>query len=190
MSKIKELALAEAIPLMATMSQKIERLDKEIRSLAIVSFEKGDKYDREEPAKEISELLAEMGRLQSDLRTLKAKVSAANRSFLVALGDGEEVSLEEALLLVKDWRGQLPLLRYLAQLPDKPRAMPDYYRSGSMYQIAAGDPKHYRSLADRLERQANRLSVLIDRANLEASISIDPESEFDPDTYLGVGGEE
>ena len=172
------LTLAEAIPLMASMAQHVQRLEAGIREKAIVRFEKGESYTQDCASVEAD--LAEISKAKAGIRILKTKVSEANRAVTVEIGNGERVSLEYALLLVKDMRREVEMLRMLAALPDKPRAV------SSLYEVAACDPEKMRKRADQLERRANRLSVLIDKANMESLVEVDTGTEFDLSPYMDL----
>ena len=170
------LTLAEAIPLMASMAQHVQRLEAGIREKAIVRFEKGESYTQDCASVEAD--LAEISKA-------KAGWDSQDRVSRRTVRYGRNRKRRAGFLGVRpaarqDVRREVEMLRMLAALPDKPRAL------SSLYEVTACDPEKMRKRADQLERRANRLSVLIDKANMESLVEVDTGTEFDLSPYMDL----
>lgn len=162
-------ALAEAIPLMAQMEKTIYDLRMQINESATLHIEKGE---TPEPEQDVHELIDELHRVQNDLLKLRLLCAQANQNTLVDYYDefGNQLTLAEALLLVKQMRETLSLYKSLALRPAKPVRL---RLSSDLFEVASFDPSIFKKKARSLERKVNRLSAEIDRANFNTTIEYD-----------------
>lgn len=168
--------LAEVIPLMAQMEKTAASLRSQIQECSVVLVEKGGVP---EPDQDVHALIDELDRISDHLRTLRLLCAKANQSTLIDYYDesGKQLTLAEALLLVKQLRSKLSLYQELALKPARPVRRP---WGGEMFEVATFDPAVFRKQARSLERKVNRLSAEIDRANFTTMIEVDVSDYIDP----------
>lgn len=170
----KKIPLAEGVKLKSILSRKIRELIYEIDLVSHVIVEKG-----EEPKtsnRKISEIEEELAQVRKDARTLDKLIYRANIDNTITF-KGEEMPIVEAIELATQLRADAERCKELGQ-SEKEAIYESGSDSGIFYRVALFDPEEYRKRAIELEKEAHRLSNLINAKNYQVEI------EFDDSNYV------
>ena len=157
------ITLAEALPLKKQISKSLQDKMRERNNNAFVEFEKdGDTV--ENPAKSFKDLTAELEEIRLDYRKMDFLMDQANINCKLDW-EGQSISIKEAIEFSKQIRGEASQLKSLSY--SKPmEKVASYHREGPVtYKKALFKPKELADEALRLEKKANRLSMLIEKTN-------------------------
>ena len=166
--------LAEAVKLKSILQKKFTELFNERRRVAFITVEKGTEAKREGRTIETVEQELEVVRL--DIRTLDRLVYEANSGNTITFLD-EELTLVEAIELAKQLRYEAMEVRDLSY-NEQEQLEYGFGEHVQMVRVALFNPEAYRQKADELERQAHKLSNLINAKNYEVKL------DFDDSNYM------
>jgi hypothetical protein len=158
--------LAEVLPIRASMGKRLQELEEERMQNSTVTTPKGEIVVF--PDRTVDQITEEINELRADIRELDFAILEANMNNRVEW-DGEEITIMQAISIVKDMRSELKEIRRLARTQ---KEVVERWGDSAVTR-ATFDPEAYRKKAERLERQANKLSSMIDRANFDVMIDID-----------------
>ena len=157
------ITLAEALPLKKQISKILQDKIRERNDNAFLEYEKdGEKV--EEPAKSFKELTSELEEVRLDYRKMDFLMDQANINCKLDW-EGNSLSIKEAIELSKQIRGEAIQLKSLSY--SKPIEKVVSYRNEgpATYKKALFKPEELVDDALRLEKKANRLSMLIEKTN-------------------------
>lgn len=159
-----KVTLAQALPLRSTISKRIQDLLQERKKVAVVEAEKGEQY--EAPVRKMEEVTEELRQAREDFRRLDVLVTAENLKATIQW-DGKDISITEALELAKQTRGEAHEHKEFGNRNKKERKHSGGWGSNDSNIIlhAQYDPENYRKSAQKLQREADRLSFEIERKN-------------------------
>ena len=163
------IALAEAVKLKSILNKKQAQLALERQRLAFITVEKGTVAEREGRTMQIVE--QELQRVRHDIRLLDRLVYEANIQNTVQFEE-QKLTLVEAIEYAKQLRLEAIEASYFSQ-HEKEQMEHNYGESVAMVRVALFNPEEYRLRADLLERQAHKLSNLINAKNYQVQIAFD-----------------
>lgn len=178
-----KLSLHEAVPLLSQLKKDLLELRSERRKKAIITYPHGH-YDGINA--DVSQLSDRIESLRWSIHVLRSKIARANQENYVDFKYGEEENLTilDAINYARDLRREIEELEYLASCPERPRVSRGVYGGEALFERASFDVNKIRSTLASRRREANKLSVEIDKANFNTYIEIDVNKEFDPREYL------
>ena len=165
--------LAEAVKLKSVIMKKIQERTFAVNQLTHVIIEKGEQPKRPDYTLEMLE--AELKQLRYDSRKLDSLIYRANIENVIVFKD-EEMPIVEAIELASQLRAEAALCKSLGS--EEKEAF--YHNSGEaiLYRVALYDPMTYRNRANELEKEAHRLSNLINAKNYQVEIEFDDSNYF------------
>lgn len=172
--KMKKIPLAEGVKLKGVLTKKISELTSEIQSVSKAIVEKGQ--TPKPSGRSLSEVEAELAQVRKDSRTLDRLIYRANIDNTVNF-KGEELPIVEAIELATQLRAEAALCKDMSR-SEKERL---YHSTGDnviFYQVTLYDPEEYRKRANELEKEAHRLSNLINAKNYQVEIEFDDSKYF------------
>lgn len=172
MSTIK---MAEAVKLQDTLDKKINELIRERNQNATQEIDKGEQADT--PARSVDVISDELTTVRGHLRELKDTMRKSNITKGV-VWNGDNVSLIYALDLVKDIRTEASEATALGNRKKNERKNAGFGQTAATFQIALYEPTEYRERGQKLLRLADKLSMLIQEANLKTEITVPFAGEY------------
>ncbi len=172
--KMKKIPLAEAVKLKSILTKKIAELTNEIQSVSRVVIEKGQ--TPKPSGRLLTEVEAELSRVRKDSRTLDRLIYRANIDNTITFKE-EQLPIVEAIELASQLRAESALYKEMSKA-EKERL---YHSTGEnviFYQVTLYDPAEYRVRANELEKEAHRLSNLINAKNYQVEIEFDDSNYF------------
>lgn len=166
--------LAEAVKLKSVLAKKVQELIDELHHSAFVTVEKGQTPKTSNRAMPIIE--AELAQIRLDTRTLDRLVYEANIQNKVAF-KGEQLALVEAIELATQLRAETELCKRFS-MHEKETVRMGYGDNSMLYEIAMYEPAEYRERAATLEKDAHKLSNLINAKNYSVEIKFDDSRYF------------
>ncbi|MBD8035033.1 MULTISPECIES: DIP1984 family protein [Solibacillus] len=165
--------LAEAVKLKSVIMKKIQERTFAVNQLTHVIIEKGEQPKRPDYTLEMLE--AELKQLRYDSRKLDSLIYRANIENVIVFKD-EEMPIVEAIELASQLRAEAALCKSLGS--EEKEAF--YHNSGEaiLYRVALYDPMTYRNRANELEKEAHRLSNLINAKNYQVEIEFNDSNYF------------
>jgi len=163
------ISLAEAVKLKSILQSRYSELLIERARVAFIVVEKGIEAKREGRTMVVVE--QELDVVRKDIRTLDRLVYEANVQNTVTF-QGEELTLVEAIELAKQLRAEVNAIKHFAA-SEKEDMQYGYGDNVAMVKVALFEPEHYRQKAQELERQAHKLSNLVNAKNYEVQINFD-----------------
>ncbi|MBY0146967.1 DIP1984 family protein [Neobacillus niacini] len=171
MSKI---SLAEAVKLKSVLSKRIHELEEEMDRVAFVEIEKGSKLPKQ--IRTLSDVEHEMEEIRNDFRLLDKLMYQANYENKIVFNN-EPLTIVEAIELATQLRAKARKYKEYGA-SQKEEYLPSYGEMISLVKVAAFDPEAYRLKGIEVERQANRLSNLINAKNYSIELEFDSEKYF------------
>jgi len=165
--------LAEAVKLKSIITKRIQERTIQVHSLTHAIIEKGEQPKTPDYTLEMLE--AELKELRYDSRKLDALIYRANIDNTIVFKD-EEMPIVEAIELASQLRAEAQFCKNLGS--EEKEAF--YHNSGDaiLYRVALYDPMTYRNRANELEKEAHRLSNLINAKNYQVEIEFDDSNYF------------
>jgi CRISPR/Cas system CMR subunit Cmr4 (Cas7 group RAMP superfamily) len=171
MSKI---SLAEAVKLKSVLSKRIHELEEEMDRVAFMEIEKGSKLPKQ--IRTLSDVEHEMEEIRKDFRLLDKLMYQANYENKIVFNN-ETLTIVEAIELATQLRAKARKYKEYGA-SQKEEYLPSYGEMISLMKVAAFDPEAYRLKGIEVERQANRLSNLINAKNYSIELDFDSEKYF------------
>ncbi|MEB2301383.1 hypothetical protein LAV72_17330 [Lysinibacillus xylanilyticus] len=166
--------LAEAVKLKSILAKKVQELVNELHRSAFVTVEKGQAPKTSNRAMTVIE--AELAQVRLDVRTLDRLVYEANIKSSVDF-KGEKLALVEAIELATQLRADAELCKQFS-MHEKESVRMGYGENTMLYEIAMYEPDEYRERAIKLEKDAHKLSNLINAKNYSVEINFDDSRYF------------
>ena len=166
--------LAEAVKLKSVLAKKVQELIGELHRSAFVTVEKGQTPKTSNRPMIIIE--AELAQVRLDMRTLDRLVYEANIQNKVAF-KGNELALVEAIELATQLRAEAELCKQFS-MHEKETVRMGYGDNSMLYEIAMYEPEEYRERAATLEKEAHKLSNLINAKNYSIEINFNDSRYF------------
>lgn len=166
--------LAEAVKLKSILAKKVQELVSELHRSAFVTIEKGQAPKTSNRAMKVIE--AELAQVRLDMRTLDRLVYEANIKNSVDF-KGEKLALVEAIELATQLRADAELCKQFS-MHEKESVRMGYGENTMLYEIAMYEPDEYRERAITLEKDAHKLSNLINAKNYSVEINFDDSQYF------------
>ncbi|MGE7692168.1 hypothetical protein ACQKMI_23690 [Lysinibacillus sp. NPDC097214] len=166
--------LAEAVKLKSILAKKVQDLVNELHRSAFVTVEKGQAPKTSNRAMTVIE--AELAQVRLDVRTLDRLVYEANIKSSVDF-KGEKLALVEAIELATQLRADAELCKQFS-MHEKESVRMGYGENTMLYEIAMYEPDEYRERAIKLEKDAHKLSNLINAKNYSVEINFDDSRYF------------
>lgn len=172
---ILKITVAEARLLKNAVRDKLHDLINERNKVAFVEFEKGEEYTPHN--RKFKDVTKEIQKVREHYRTVKERIAEANLQNTIEW-KGEKISIVEALELVKQLRSEANSLRMFGKSQQVERITRGAFDSTIFYKKALFDPPSVKKQADKILKDANRLSILIDKANFKAVVEFDFVDEY------------
>jgi hypothetical protein len=168
---MSNISLAEAVKLKSTLLKRVHELEEEILRVAFTIIEK-DTVPEVGP-RTVSVVDNEMTETRKDIRMLDKLIYEANVSNSVTFRENV-FTIVEAIELATQMRAQA---RIYKQLGATEKQTVQYgYGDGTTYvQVALFNPEEYRLHALQYEKDANKLSGLINAKNYLITLNFDDE---------------
>ncbi|MFJ7952214.1 hypothetical protein ACIQZG_11890 [Lysinibacillus sp. NPDC096418] len=166
--------LAEAVKLKSVLAKKVQELISELHRSAFVTIEKGQTPKTSNRL--MTTIEADLAQVRLDIRTLDRLVYEANIQNTVAF-KGEHLALVEAIELATQLRAEAELCKHFST-HEKETVRMGYGDSTMLYEIALYEPEDYRERAATLEKEAHKLSNLINAKNYSVEIAFDDSRYF------------
>jgi len=171
MSKI---SLAEAVKLKSLLSKRIHELEEEMDRVAFIEIEKGSKVPKQ--VRTILDVEQELEEVRKDFRLLDKLMYQANIKYEIAFND-ESLTIVEAIELATQLRAKVRKYKEYGSA-QKEEYSYSYGEGVSLIKVAMFEPETYRLKGLEIERQANRLSNLINAKNYAIELDFDSEKYF------------
>lgn len=168
------ITLAEAVKLKSILTNRIQELEEEIRRVAFATVEKG--ATPELSARTLPIVQDELETVRLDTRTLDRLMYRANIDHFIEF-QGEELPIVEAIEFATQLRAKARLYKELSMSP-KEEIQYGYAETTTVYRIALFDPEQYRQKALQIEKDAHKLSNLINAKNYSISLNFNDENYF------------
>lgn len=166
--------LAEAVKLKSVLAKKVHELIAELHRSAFVTVEKGQAPKTSNRA--MTTIEAELAQVRSDVRTLDRLVYEANIQNKVDY-KGNKLALVEAIEFATQLRAEAELCKDFST-HEKETVRMGYGDNTMLYEIAMYEPEEYRERAATLEKDAHKLSNLINARNYSVEINFDDSRYF------------
>ncbi|WP_426448987.1 hypothetical protein ACP26L_29895 [Paenibacillus sp. S-38] len=173
------ITIAEALSVRAAITRRLHHLMQERMQNSKVIIEKGEQA--EYPSRTVDMITEEIERTAADYRTLDVLIAKANISHTIRWND-LDLTVLEAIELAKQTRSELSMLASLGAAKKMERHVS---RGGSgdgakpLFTVALYDPEAYSRAAQKKEREAVKLSSLIEQSNHTHKLP------FDASAYMG-----
>jgi hypothetical protein len=171
---LNKLSLAEAVKLKSVLSKRIHELEEEMNRVAFVEIEKGSPLPKQ--PRTLSDVEKEMESVRKDFRLLDKLMYQANIENEIVFQD-ESLAIVEAIELATQLRAKARKYKEFGSAPKEVSPYP-YGETVSFIRVATFDPEAYRLKGIEIERQANRLSNLINAKNYSIELDFDSEKYF------------
>ncbi|MBP0725361.1 hypothetical protein J5Y03_09190 [Bacillus sp. RG28] len=171
MSKI---SLAEAVKLKSLLSKRIHELEEEMDRVAFIEIEKGSKVPKQ--VRTILDVEQELEEVRKDFRLLDKLMYQANIENEITFND-ESLTIVEAIELATQLRAKARKFKEYGSA-QKEEYSYSYGEGVSLIKVAMFEPETYRLKGLEIERQANRLSNLINAKNYAIELDFDSEKYF------------
>ncbi|WP_320939593.1 hypothetical protein, partial [Lysinibacillus capsici] len=149
-------------------------LVNELHRSAFVTVEKGQAPKTSNRALPLIE--ADLAQVRLDTRTLDRLVYEANIQNTVDF-KGQKLALVEAIELATQLRAEADLCKDFS-MREKESVRFGYGENTMLYEIALYEPDEYRERATKLEKDAHKLSNLINSKNYSIQINFDDSRYF------------
>ncbi|GAB0170659.1 DIP1984 family protein [Lysinibacillus sp. CTST325] len=166
--------LAEAVKLKSILAKKVQELVGELHRSAFVTVEKGQSPKTSNRSMKVIE--AELAQVRLDVRTLDRLVYEANIKNTVDF-KGDKLALVEAIEFATQLRADAELCKQFS-MHEKESVRMGYGENTMLYEIAMYEPDEYRERAIILEKDAHKLSNLINAKNYSVEINFDDSRYF------------
>lgn len=170
MNKISQ---AEAVKLKSVLSKRIHELEAEMSRVAFVQIEAGKAMPKQK--RTMIEVEKEIEEVRHDYRLLDKLMYRANIDHEIHF-ENMNIPIVEAIELATQFRAKARKFKEFASAEKEEYVYS--YENVQLMKVATFEPEDYRLKAIECERQANRLSNMINSKNYQIQI------EFDSDKYF------
>ncbi|WP_042350533.1 hypothetical protein [Bacillus massiliigorillae] len=169
-----KLSLAEAVKLKSVLNKRIHELEFEMNRVGFVEVEKGKKLPKQ--ARTLIQVETELEEIRYDFRLLDKLMYKANIENEIQYNN-ESLAIVEAIELAAQLRAKARKYKELGEAT-KEEYPYSYDDNFTIIKMATFEPEEYRIKALEIERQANRLSNLINSKNYSVELDFDSEKYF------------
>lgn len=169
-----KITLAEAVKLKSILTKQIHELEDEIRRVAFATVERGEKV--ESGVRTVTVVEKELDEIRKDARQLDKLMYRANIDNEITYKD-ETLAIVEAIELATQLRAKSRLFKDLGTA-NKEEIQYGYSDNTIVYRVALFEPEDYRLQAMQLEKDAHKLSNLINAKNYSIKLDFDDEKYF------------
>ncbi|MCZ8519266.1 MULTISPECIES: hypothetical protein [Paenibacillus] len=173
------ITMAEALSVRAAISRRMQSLMQERMMNSTTVIEKGEQA--EYPTRTVDLITEELEKTAADYRTLDVLIAKANITHTIRWND-RDLTVLEAIELAKQTRAEINMLIPLGSNKKIERHMPRGGHGDSsrtLFTVALYDPEAYSRAAQKKEREAVKLSSLIEQSNHAHKVP------FDASAYMG-----
>ncbi|MDQ0232636.1 hypothetical protein [Metabacillus malikii] len=169
-----KISLAEAVKLKSVLSKRIHELEEEMDRVAFIDIEKGSNIP--EQIRRLTEVEVDLEEVRKDFRLLDKLMYKANIENEIVFND-ESFTIVEAIELATQLRAKARKYKEYGAAPKEEFSF-SYSEGVTLLKVAMFDPEAYRLKGLEIERQANRLSNLINAKNYSVELDFDSEKYF------------
>lgn len=169
-----KITLAEAVKLKSVLKTRIRELQDEMRRVAFVTVEKGTMPTR--GSRTLEHVEAELDEVRKDSRILDRLMYRANVDNDIEF-QSHQYAIVEAIELATQLRAKALFYKELST-SEKEAIQYGYAENTTVYQIALFDPEDYRLKSLQAEKDAHRLSNLINAKNYSIILDFDDSKYF------------
>ncbi|MDQ0272334.1 hypothetical protein [Cytobacillus purgationiresistens] len=169
-----KISLAEAVKLKSVLSKRIHELEEEMDRLAFVEIEKGSKLPKQNRLFQDAE--KDIEAIRKDFRLLDKLVYRANIDHEIQFNN-ESLAIVEAIELASQLRARARKFKEYGA-SQKEEFLYMIGESSSMIKLATFDPEDYRLRALEFDRNANRISNLINAKNYSIELDFERDKYF------------
>lgn len=171
---MNKLSLAEAVKLKSVLSKRIHELEDEMDRAAFVTIEKGSELPKQ--TRTLADVEKEMDEVRKDFRLLDKLMYKANIENEIVFNN-ETLTIVESIELATQLRAKARKYKEYGSVSKEDNAYP-FNETMIMVRYATFEPEAYRLKGLDAERQANRLSNLINAKNYAVELDFDSEKYF------------
>lgn len=171
---MSQITLAEAVKLKSVLNKRIHELEDEMRRVAFTTVEKGD--TPKTGPRSVTVVDAELDDVRLDSRTLDRLVYRANIDNDIEF-QGQRLAIVEAIELAIQLRAKARFYKELA-MSEKEEIQYGYAENTTVYRVALFNPEEYRMKSLQAEKDAHKLSNLINAKNYSITIDFDDHKYF------------
>lgn len=169
-----KISLAEAVKLKSVLSKRIHELEEEMDRVAFIDIEKGSKVPKQ--VRTLTDVELDLEEVRKDFSLLDKLMYKANIEHEIVFND-ESFTIVEAIELATQLRAKARKYKVYGTAP-KEEFSYSYGEGVPLLKIAMFDPEAYRLKGLEIDRQANRLSNLINAKNYSIELNFDSEKYF------------
>ncbi len=167
------ITLAEAIKLKSILRQKEQSIIYRMQDVAFDTVVNGETLSSTSVT--LEQLEQQLERIQRDARTIDRLMYEANSTETITF-DNETIPLVEAIEWAKQIRTNLQWMQQFAQ--SEKESLIGVNEAGTTLHRAKFDPETYEQKVEHLERQAHKLSNLINAKNYTVTLPFDDTLYF------------
>lgn len=171
---MSRITLAEAVKLKSVLNKRIHELEDEMRRVAFTTVEKGD--TPKIGPRSVTMVDAELEEVRLDSRTLDRLVYRANIDNDIEF-QGQRLAIVEAIELAIQLRAKVRFYKELA-MSEKEEIQYGYAENTTVYRVALFNPEEYRMKSLQAEKDAHKLSNLINAKNYSITIDFNDNKYF------------
>lgn len=169
-----KITLAEAVKLKSVLRTRIRELQDEMRRVAFATVEKGTPPAR--GTRTLKHVEAELDEVRNDSRILDRLMYRANVDNEIEF-QNQQLAIVEAIELATQLRAKALFYKELST-SEKEEIQYGYAENTTVYQVALFEPEEYRLKAIQAEKDAHRLSNLINAKNYSITLDFDDSKYF------------
>ncbi|WP_335870599.1 hypothetical protein [Bacillus sp. 2205SS5-2] len=169
-----KISLAEAVKLKSVLSKQIHDLENEMDRVAFVEIEKGSEIPPK--VRNLAQVESDLEDVRKDFRLLDKLMYQANIENEISFNN-ENLPIVEAIEYATQLRAKARKYKEFGTAEKEEH--PYHFGEGvTIIKLALFEPEDYRLKAIECERQANRLSNLINAKNYGVELDFDSEKYF------------
>lgn len=168
------ITLAEAVKLKSVLHKRIQELEGEMRRVAFTTIEKGEAPKT--GSRTLAQVEKELDDVRLDSRILDRLMYRANIDNEIQF-QGKNLAIVEAIELATQLRAKARFYKELST-SEKEEILFGYSDKTTVYRIALFEPENYRIKALKAEKDAHKLSNLINAKNYSIVLAFDDDKYF------------
>ncbi len=168
------ITLAEAVKLKSVLTKRIHELEDEMRRAAFTTVEKGNTPVEGPRTLQIVE--TELDEVRFDSRVLDRLMYRANIDHTIDFQE-QSLAIVEAIELATQLRAKSRFYKELSTA-QKEEIQYGYSEGTVVYRVALFDPENYRVKSLQAEKDAHKLSNLINAKNYSITLAFDDSKYF------------
>lgn len=165
--------LAEAVKLKSILTKRIQELEHELRRIAFVTVEKGETPNP--GPRTFTEVETELSDVRKDSRILDRLIYRANIDHEIEFKE-ERLAIVEAIELATQLRAKARLFKEFSSV--RKEEIVNMMMDKTLVRIAMFNPEELRQSSVQLEKDAHKLSNLINAKNYSITLDFDDSKYF------------